>query len=251
MTETDLYILVSAGTASAGESFAYTLQQYGRAKIVGEKTAGAGYNNIILPLGKGLAFSISYGRPEHPLSGKGWEAVGVQADIAVPAGEALAAAHKSALRKMIGTTTDERRQKELTAALHELESGSGNNVEVERQLRQLERAWLDAYEQHDAAAMERILADDFAITHPDGQIQTRAQVLESVKRMREKSATSAMTFATEDVQVRIDGDTALLSGKLVQQSERGGATSRQLAYTDTYAKRDGRWQVVSSHLKQL
>lgn len=128
MPETDLYILTSSRTASAGESFSYTLQQYGRAKIVGEKTAGAGYNNIIVPLGQGLAFSVSYGRPEHPRSGKGWEGVGVQPDIAVPADEALAAAHKEALKKLIGKTTDERRKKELTAALQELESRSGNSA---------------------------------------------------------------------------------------------------------------------------
>jgi retinol-binding protein 3 len=127
MPEIDLYILVSSRTASAGESFSYTLQQYGRAKIVGEKTAGAGYNNIIVPLGKGLAFSVSYGRPEHPRSGKGWEGVGVEPDIAVPAGEALAAAHKAALRKLIGKTTDEHRKKELTAALEELENGPGKS----------------------------------------------------------------------------------------------------------------------------
>jgi retinol-binding protein 3 len=121
MPDTDLYILVSSHTASAGESFSYTLQQYGRAVVVGEKTAGAGYNNIIVPLGQNLAFSVSFARPEHPRSRKGWEAVGVQPDIAVPASDALVAAHKAALQKMITKTTDERRKKELTAALQELE----------------------------------------------------------------------------------------------------------------------------------
>jgi C-terminal processing protease CtpA/Prc len=99
MPQTDLYILTSPRTASAGESFAYTLQQYGRAKVVGETTAGAGYNNAIIPLGKGFVFSVSYGRPEHPRSGKGWEAVGVQPDVKVNADEALEAAQKLAARR--------------------------------------------------------------------------------------------------------------------------------------------------------
>ena len=96
MPEVDLYILTSSRTASAGESLSYTLQQYGRAKIVGETTAGAGYNNMVIPLGKGFVFSVSVGRPEHPLSGKGWEAVGVQPDIKVAAADALEAAQRAA-----------------------------------------------------------------------------------------------------------------------------------------------------------
>ncbi len=250
MPTTDLYILVGPRTVSAGESFAYTLQQYGRAKVVGEKTAGAGYNNIIVPIGQGFGFSISVGRPEHPRSGKGWEAVGVQPDIAVPVASALDAAHKAALQKLISQTTDERRKKELTAALQELEPVPAS-PDGEQKVRNLEREWLDAYEQRDAAAMERILADDFTITHGDGQTQSKRQVLESLKA-REKGALPASKFATEAVQARVDGDTVVLTGRLVQKSERGGqAMTMQFSYTDTYTQRNGRWQVITSRLTRL
>jgi ketosteroid isomerase-like protein len=255
MPDTDLYILVSPHTVSAGESFAYTLQQYGRAKIVGETTAGAGNNNIIIPIGQGWHFSVSVGRAEHPRSGKGWEAVGVQPDIAVPAGSALQAAHKAALQKLIGKTADERRKKELISALQELEPASVGaappGADAEQQVRKLEREWLDAYEQHDAVAMERILADEFTITFGNGQTQTKAQVVESVKT-REKSASPPSKFATEAVQARIQGDTVVLTGHLVQKSERGGeAMTMHFSYTDTYTQRNGRWQVISSRLARL
>jgi len=255
MPETDLYILVGPRTVSAGESFAYTLQQYGRAKVVGEKTAGAGYNNIIIPIGQGLGFSISVGRPEHPRSGKGWEAVGVQPDIAVPVASALEVAHKAALQKLISHTTDERRIKELTAVLQELEhapaSAAPPAAEAEQQVRKLEREWLDAYEQHDAVAMERILADDFTITYGNGQTQNKAQVVESVKT-REKSASPPTKFATDAVEARIEGDTVVLTGHLVQKRERDGeAKTMQFSYADTYARRNGCWQVIASRLTRL
>ncbi len=255
MPDTDLYILVGPRTVSAGESFAYTLQQYGRAKVVGEKTAGAGYNNIIIPIGQGFGFSISVGRPEHPRSGKGWEAVGVQPDIAVPVASALEVAHKAALQKLVGQTTDERRKKEVTTALRELEHAPTSvaplAAEAEQQVRKLEREWLDAYEQHDAAAMERILADDFTITYGNGQTQSKAQVVESLKA-REKSASPPTKFATEAVQARIEGDTVVLTGHLVQKSERGGeAMTMQFSYADTYTRRNGRWQVINSRLIRL
>lgn len=250
MPKTDLYILTSPRTASAGESFAYTLQQYGRAKIVGEKTAGAGYNNVVIPLGKGLAFSVSYGRPEHPRSGKGWEAVGVQPDIAVPEGVALQTAQKTALKNLLGKTTDAARKKELGAALQEME-GAAVTSSAEEQVRKLEREWLDAYEQHNAEAMAQILAEEFTITYGDGRTENKTQVIESVKA-RAKSAGPPSKFTTEEVQARIEGDSVLLTGRLLQTSERGGETkTMRFSYTDTYQQRDGRWQVVNSQLRRL
>jgi CubicO group peptidase (beta-lactamase class C family) len=117
MPDTDLYLLVSESTGSACESFPYTLQQFGRAKVVGERTAGAGYNNALIPLGKGFVFSVSFARPSHPRSGKGWEGEGVQPDIPVSARKALETAQRTALTTLIAKTTDEQRKKELNAAL--------------------------------------------------------------------------------------------------------------------------------------
>jgi hypothetical protein len=117
MPDTDLWILVGPNTASAGESFAYLLQQFGRATVVGERTAGAGHNNVMMPIGESLVLSVSVARPIHPRTGKGWEGEGVQPDVRVPAGEALAAAHEAALRKLLDRASDPTRRRELTWAL--------------------------------------------------------------------------------------------------------------------------------------
>ncbi len=239
----DLYILVSARTASAGESFAYTMQQYGRAKIIGETTAGAGYNNVILPLGQGFVFSISYGRPEHPRTGKGWEGVGVQPDIPVPAEQALVTARKLALQNLIGLKGEEIRP---SAA------GVEPMVEnAERKVRELERAWLDAYEHNDAEAMEKILADDFSISFGDGRKQTKAQVLLMVKQMKDSVGPGPIKFFTYGVEARVEGEEVMLTGTLSQTSEGAGATAALYKYTDTYKKRAGRWQVVTSRVTAL
>lgn len=55
---------------------------------------------------------------------------------------------------------------------------------AERDVRKLEREWLDAYEKYDAEAMKRIVADGFAITFTDGSMQTKEQVVQSVSRPR-------------------------------------------------------------------
>ncbi len=116
-------------------------------------------------------------------------------------------------------------------------------------VQKLERAWLDAYEQHDEKAMTAIVADDFTITFPDGSMQTKARIIASLKASPGMPQPS-MKFHTEDVQARVYGDTVILTGRVVSEWQREGqpASKEQQRYTDTYVKRNGRWQVVASHL---
>jgi len=52
------------------------------------------------------------------------------------------------------------------------------------------------------------------------------------------------------VHARVYGDTVILTGRVVTEYQRDGQTmsKEQQRYTDTYVKRNGRWQVVASHL---
>jgi hypothetical protein len=96
-TEVPLYVLVDRRSASAAEDVPFVLQNLGRATIVGERTRGAGRNNAILPVGHGFIASVSHSRVQDPVSGREWELVGVQPDIAVDPEQALEAAHRHAL----------------------------------------------------------------------------------------------------------------------------------------------------------
>lgn len=117
---------------------------------------------------------------------------------------------------------------------------------VEQELLKLERAWLDAYQKHDVAAMERIEADDFSITHSNGQVITKAQEIANLKKAG--PGESSMTFSTEETKVRLFGDTAILNGIVVMK---GNNSTQRSRYTDVYVKRNGQWQVVASHLSQI
>ncbi len=122
---------------------------------------------------------------------------------------------------------------------------------AEQEVRKLERAWLDAYEQRDTKAMTAIVADDFVITFPDGSRQTKPQILDSIKAPR-NPASPSLKFYTEDVQARVYGDTVILMGRVVTEYLRDGKTVKeQSRYTDTYIRRQGRWQVVASHLSNV
>lgn len=95
-----LYVLIDGGVASAGEEFAYHVEQFKLGELVGQTTAGAANRNNLNPIAPGFIFSISVGRPEHPVSKTNWEAVGVKPAVEVPAAKALDVALVRALEKL-------------------------------------------------------------------------------------------------------------------------------------------------------
>lgn len=116
---------------------------------------------------------------------------------------------------------------------------------AEQEVRKLERSWLDAYEKRDLAAMTAIVADDFTITFTDGSMQTKPQIIESLKR----PGGSSSKFITENVRSRVYGDTVILIGIVVTEwKQNDKPMTDRSRYTDTYVKRNGKWQVVASHL---
>ncbi|MBO9616904.1 MAG: hypothetical protein J7619_29730 [Dyadobacter sp.] len=82
--EKPLFILVSKGTASAAEAFAYALQKHRRAKIVGQRSAGAAFMNSWYPVNEHLYMSVSTGAPAWPGTTENWESTGIQPDYTVP-----------------------------------------------------------------------------------------------------------------------------------------------------------------------
>ncbi len=123
-------------------------------------------------------------------------------------------------------------------------------TEAEKEVRSLEREWLDAYERRDPVAMDRIVAEDFVITFPNGTRQTKRKLMASLRAPRKAGAPS-LRFYTEHVQSRAYGDTVILIGLVTTEYERDGKTIKeQSRYTDTYVRRNGKWQVVASHLSE-
>ena len=129
LPNTALYLLTSSTSASACEAFAYLLQQWGRASVVGERTAGAGYHNTIVPVGHHLLLSISVGTAIHPKTNKGWEAAGVEPDIVVAAGGALDAARAAALRNLLAKGGSAAQKRSWTIALQLLGKVSAGPLE--------------------------------------------------------------------------------------------------------------------------
>ena len=78
---TPLYILTDKKTGSAAEFFAYTLQTFKKAIIIGEPSAGAAHMNSYYPIGKDFCISISTGAPINPITNTNWEGTGILPDV--------------------------------------------------------------------------------------------------------------------------------------------------------------------------
>lgn len=113
-----------------------------------------------------------------------------------------------------------------------------------------ERAWLDAYETLDAEAIERIVADDFAITYQDGNSQTKGEIVDWIVKAK-AAGRKGSTITTEGTKAHVFGDrTVVLRGVVTSErvNKEGKRTSVRSLYTDTWVLLDGRWQVAASHL---
>ncbi len=115
-----VYVLTSRHTFSAGEGIAFLLQERGRAKVVGETTAGAANPGRPFPVNSRFNVTVPTGKSESAVTGQNWEGSGVSPDVPVPAADALRVAHIRALRELLGQAPDADRE-DLTRELQALE----------------------------------------------------------------------------------------------------------------------------------
>lgn len=109
-------------------------------------------------------------------------------------------------------------------------------------------AWDKAIVRKDVAAISANMAEDFRQIRSNGDLADKATFLRDI-------ASPELTiepYEVEDLEVRFYGDAALLTGRTrMKGSYRGEAFSTHYRYIDVYARRDGRWQVVSVQITTI
>ena len=106
---------------------------------------------------------------------------------------------------------------------------------------------MDAYRHNDADALDRILADDYRFTDSSGKTSTKADDLALARSHR----VTFDAYDTSDLEVRVWGDTAIVTGRsVVRGAARGQPFVREFRFTDTLARIDGRWRAVAAHVSR-
>lgn len=114
-----LTILTGLETGAEAEAFAYTMQAYRRATVIGTRSAGVASAGRTHALGAHLLADIPDGRPVLPLTGASWHGSGVAPDVEVR-GDALRAAKRLALEARLARATTPMGRAALRALLDDL-----------------------------------------------------------------------------------------------------------------------------------
>jgi len=116
---------------------------------------------------------------------------------------------------------------------------------VAAQLMQMERDWCRALATKDPSILAPILADDYTSVNSRGVMATKASELADTKA----GASGFATCVNDRMKVRVFGDAAVITGHNTTSGTFNGAAfaNRESYWTDTYIRRNGRWQCVASH----
>lgn len=118
--------------------------------------------------------------------------------------------------------------------------------DAEQKLKRLEDEWLNSYLRGDKQTFDRIVADDFTRTDESGKFATKA---EERTLIQAPPASVNASLTNQDMQVRVYRNAAIVTGRIVSKVQ--GGLNFQSRFTDTFIKREGRWQVVARHYSRV
>ena len=109
----------------------------------------------------------------------------------------------------------------------------------------MERQWNAALKAHDVAWVEMNFTTDMTDTSSgNGALHSKAEDIAMLKADK----TVYETLELSDLKARVEGNAGIVTGinHLKGHDEAGQEFDIRLAFTDTYIKRHGRWQVWAS-----
>jgi ketosteroid isomerase-like protein len=119
---------------------------------------------------------------------------------------------------------------------------------VGQAIRQIDHERVQAQIGADAAALNRIYADDFIGIGPSGTVRTKAQVIADFT----SGDLKFQSIVTDDVQVRVYGNAAVETGRSIMiGQDKGKTVPRDNRFTRVWIKQGAHWRLVANHYSSL
>jgi len=111
-----------------------------------------------------------------------------------------------------------------------------------------QRERIDAMMRQDVKSLDMMLDDDFTYAHIGGDLQTRPQFLNTIK----KEQLVYESIAPTAVRVRVYDGLALVTGREdMRVRNSAGLSAFSVRFTEVYVRRDGRWLLTAWQTKPL
>ena len=115
--------------------------------------------------------------------------------------------------------------------------------------KQMLRDWVTAENTHDAAALNRILDDQFISTYAAGKPTRKAAFIKSLTKGK---ADPRQSQSLTDETVAVEGDTAILVGTdTFHRTDHADPDGLALRYTITCIRKNGRWVALAEHIVKI
>ena len=121
---------------------------------------------------------------------------------------------------------------------------------IEAELTRIENDWPRIHKERDAATIRKLEADDIILVYPDGVVGSKDQDVKDIGSGSMSEETQEISDLTVNV---LDNDSAVVR---LRTTVKGGTyktsagqtqnTSGQFVSVDTFARRNGQWQLVAS-----
>jgi ketosteroid isomerase-like protein len=111
-------------------------------------------------------------------------------------------------------------------------------------LTKLNADYITSVQTSDVRRFSEILAEDFLCSNPDGSLVNKQQFLQQTA-----VPVKISNLAAHDVNIRIMGEFAIIHARTSYTLPDGRAGAGR--YTDTWARRNGRWLATSAHVTRL
>ena len=121
-------------------------------------------------------------------------------------------------------------------------------ADVQQILKDRFREYTEALTKHDLAALDKIWAEGYTFTNGRGEFLTKKDRMQNIK----SGATQFDSISRENEEIRVFGNTAVVTGRVVLKVVYSGKeSSGPYRFINVWVKMQGRWQIVANQITPI